>query len=388
MKKSSWLIIVLLLLAACGSQDEPTPTAVSPTAARTETVVVEDVQPTDTAVPAPPTSTPRPTVVPPTPQSRPTRPPVTLPTATPAETEAVAPQAADVPELVWLPYASGNFGEPVLMVEDGEMATQELPVAVEIYFDYANGWLAYGSYFWEATANQQSVTDLHLYDFATGEETLWAEQVGRAVITPMEMLDGPPSVAAAIHNGQGFDLVLVRGSENRTVLVEDIDPFFSWSPDGRMLAYLRRNELFVTDVASDSGNSPIASGVYANSGWVGDAPLWLGDSGYLLYADAPFTIVAADGSETFVPASGDGVSLDNGRPLTMLYSSTHNQLIAETEGMFGSGVMFYQFDEGFETAVISMQIADAQLAGWYEENESVVLVTSRGPMILSLTPQE
>ncbi|MCA9953530.1 MAG: hypothetical protein KC434_02345, partial [Anaerolineales bacterium] len=207
-------------------------------------------------------------------------------------------------------------------------------------------------------------------------------------ITPMEMLDGPPSVAAAIHNGQGFDLVLVRGPENRTVLVEDIDPFFSWSPDGRMLAYLRRNELFVTDVASDSGNPPIASGVYANSGWLGDAPLWLGDSGYLLYADAPFTIVAADGSETFVPASGDGVSLDNGRPLAMLYSSTHNQLIAETEGMFGSGVMFYQFEEGFETAVVSMQIADAQLAGWYEENESVILVTPRGSMILSLTLDE
>jgi hypothetical protein len=387
MKKFGWLFLVLLLVA-CDRNEASSTTAVPPTTVRTQTVAAPLELPTNTAVPAQPTSTLRPTTVPPTPQSRPTRPPVTLPTATPVPTETAVLPTADVPELVWLPYASGNFGEPVLMVEESEMIRQELPVAVEIYFDYHDGWLAYGSYFWEATPDQQSVTDLHLYNFATGEAAVWAEQVGRAVITPLEMLEGPPSVAAAIHNGQSFDLVLLRGPENRTVLVEDVDPFFSWSPDGRQIAYLRNNELFVTDAASDSGNAPIASGVYATTGWLGDAPLWLGDSGYLLYADAPFTIVAADGSETIVPASGDGVSLDNGRPLTMLYSATHNQLIAETEGMFGSGVTFYQFEEGFETAVISMQIADAQLAGWYEEGESVVLSSSRGPMILPLTPQE
>ncbi len=331
---------------------------------------------------------PPPTTIPPTPQSRPTRPPVTLPTATPAPTETAVPQTADVPELVWLPYASGNFGEPVLMLDEGEMARQALPIPVEIFFDYHDGWLAYGSYFWEPTPNQQSVTDLHLYNFATGEDTVWAEPVGRAVITPLKMLDGPPSVAVALHNGQSFDLVLIRGPENRSVLVEDIDPFFSWSPDGRLIAYLRNNELFVTEAASDSGNPPLASGVYATTGWIGDAPLWLGDSGYLLYAAAPFTLVAADGSETIVPTAEDGTPLNAGRPLTMLYSPTTNQLITETEGMFGANVVVYQLGEGFETAVITQQVDDAQLAGWYVEGESVVIVSGGEPMILPLTPQE
>ena len=384
MKKLCCLILVVLL-AACGDETAvtPVPTSTISIAPTTENAAVE-VVPSATAVPAQPTDTRPPTVVPPTPQM-PTRRPTIVP---PPALSTEAPVAQDVPAMVWLPYATGNFGQPVLMMEAGEVTSQPMPVEVEIFFDYDAGWLAYGSYFWQPTADEQSVTDLHLYNFATGEDAVWAEQVGRAAITPQVMFDGPPSVAAAVHSGQGFDLVLIRGAENRTVLVEDIDPYFSWSPDGSQIAYLRDNNLFVTDVVNDFGNPAISTGVYANSGWIGDAPLWLDNSGYLLYADAPFTIVAADGSETIEPTSGDGVSLDNGRPLTMLYSSTHNQLIAETEGMFGSGVMFYQFAEGFETAVISMQIADAQLAGWYEENESVILVTPRGSMILSLTLDE
>ncbi|MBK8901394.1 MAG: hypothetical protein IPM53_09440 [Anaerolineaceae bacterium] len=384
MKKLCWLILLVLLVACGRDSASPAtavpPTAVPPTAARTETMVL----PTDTAVPAQPTNT-----IPPAPQPRPTRPPVNIPTATPTEVaDEAIPEAADVPELVWLPFAAGSFGEPVLMVEDGEIARQDLPVAVEIFFDYHDGWLAYGSYFWEATADQKSVTDLHLYNLATGEDAVWAEQVGRAAISPLEMLEGPPSVAAAIHNGQSFDLVLIRGPENRTVLVEDIDPYFSWSPDASQIAYVHNNELFVTEAAADSGNPSIASGVYVTTGWIGDAPLWLGDSGYLLYADAPFTIVAVDGSETIVPTAEDGTSLAALRPLTMLYSATNNQLIAEVEGMFGADVVVYQFGEGFETAVITQQINDAQLAGWYEEGESVIIVSGGEPGILSLTPQE
>jgi hypothetical protein len=170
--------------------------------------------------------------------------------------------------------------------------------------------------------------------------------------------------------------------------VEDVDPYFSWSPDGTQIAYLRNNELFVTSAAGDSGNPPIASGVYQGSSWIGDAPLWLGDSGYLLYAAAPFAIVATDGSETIVPTAEDGAALPGTRPFTMLYSATTNQLIAESEGMFGPSVVVYQLGAGFETAELIDQIEDAQLAGWYEENESVILVSGGEPTILPLTPQE
>jgi hypothetical protein len=72
----------------------------------------------------------------------------------------------------------------------------------------------------------------------------------------------------------------------------------------------------------------------------------------------------------------------------MLYSATNDQLIAESQGMFGSIVTIYQLGKGFKTAVPTQQTDDAQLAGWYEENESAIIVRGGEPTILPLTPPE
>lgn len=378
MKRVGWLILVVLLMS-CGGEAVPTATAVPATPPNAEEVVEAEVVPTDTAVPAQPTDTP-PTTIPPTPQPPPTRRPTRLPPT---------PTPPDVPALVWLPYATGNYGESVLMLEGEEVLPQPLPVEVEIFFGYEAGWLAYGSKFWGATVNQQSVTDLHLYNFATGSDQLWADgNIGRAAFSPVDASSGQPIVAVAKHNGRGFDLIVKLEPDTDVLLVADVAPYFSWSPDGSQIAYLRDNELFVTNATGDSGDPPIASDVYTGSSWIGDAPLWLGDSDYLLYADNPFTIVAADGSETIVPLGEDGNELQGPRPFAMLYSPAANQLIAESEGMFGSSVVVYQLGEGFATAVITQQIDDAQLVGWYEENESVIIVSGGESMILPLTPQD
>lgn len=382
-----WLILVTVLLAGCQpSANTRTETAVPPTISSTTETAAAEVVPTDTAVPPQPTNTRPPTTIPPTPQPPATRRPV----GTPLSATAV-PALPDAPALVWLPYATGNFGQPVLMLEGDTLLYQSLPVDVEIFFDYQpeSGWLAYGSKFWGATANQQSVTDLYIYNFATESNQLWADgNVGRTALSPVSPISEQPTVAVAVHNGQAFDLVLKLGPDNDVPLVQDVAPYFSWSPDGSQIAYLRDGDLFVTSVTEDSGNSPIASGVYEGSGWIGDAPLWLGDSGYLLYADNPFTIVAVDGSETIVPLGEDGSSLQGPRPFAMLYAPTTNQLITESAGMFGSSVIVYQFGDGFETAVPVQQIDDAQLAGWYVKNKSVVIVSSGEPTILPLTPPE
>lgn len=376
MKKSifwSGLLIIIAGLMSCQTQAGVATVTPSTDEAVSEASEVESA-PTDTAVPQP-TNTPQPTAT------------AVPPTSTPLPSPT--PPLPDAPELVWLPYASGNYGEPVLVVEDGELTLQDLPVGVEIYFDYKAGWLAYGRHFWQATANQDSVTELRIYNFVTDTDRFWADKVGRAALSPVNPLTGEPDVAVAVHNGQDFDLIVMPDPDNSVLLVENIDPFFSWSPDGNQIAYVRSGELFITPAAGgDADNPAIATGLYQGSSWIGDAPLWLGDSGYILFADAPFTIVATDGSETLVPLAEDSTTLEGSRPFAMLYSSTHNQLIAESEWMFGSSVVIYQFSKGFETAVLINQFDDAQLAGWYEEGESLIIVSGGEPFILSLTPQE
>ena len=276
------------------------------------------------------------------------------------------------------------------MLEDDNVVYREIPVEVDIFFGYAAGWLAYGSYFWEPTADQQSVTDLYIYNFATDTDQLWADgRIGRAALSPVNEISGQPTVAVAVSDGSDFDLVVMLGPDNSVPLVEGMDPYFSWSPDGSQIAYLRDHDLFITSAAGVSGDPPIASDVYRSGQWIGDAPLWLGSSGYLLYAETPFVIAAADGSGTFVPTAENGTPLEGPRPLAMLYSSTTNQLIAEIYGMFGSNLAIYQFGDGFKTAELTQQIDDAQLAGWYEENESIIIVSSDGEAtVLPLTPQE
>ncbi len=377
MKKLYWFVLLGLLLG-CGEEASPTATAVPPSTQlpNEEAVAEAEVAPTETAVPPDPTETP----IPPTP----------LPTETAVPpTDTAPPAAPDVPDLVWLPYATGNFGQPVLMMEDDEVALQPLPVDVEIFFDYEAGWLAYGSAFWEPTTTGDSVTDLRIYDFATEQDVLWAERVGRAELSPVNAVTNPPRVAVAQHRADGFDLLILLGPDSSIPLAQNIDPYFSWSPDGDEIAYLRGDELFITRaVGGDASRAPIASGLYSDSNWLGDAPVWLGSSGYMLFADAPFTVVATDGSETIVPTTVAGEALQGPRPYAMLYSPTMNQLIAESEGMFGPSVVVYQLGDGFETAELVQQIDDAQLAGWYEENESVIIVSSGEPTILPLTPQE
>ena len=296
-RRRFWLGILILLLgmASCRPQareaePEPLTDEVISESSEAESAFAEEEDGSAEEAEPKPTSTPAPTAT------------AVPPTATPLPRPT--PQPPNVPDLVWLQYATGNFGEPVLTVEDGELASQDLPVEVEIYFDYEAGWLAYGRHFWQATANQDSVTELRIYNFATNTDTLWAEKVGRAALSLVNPQTGEPDVAVAVHNGQGFDLVVMLDPDSSVPLVENIDPYFAWSPDGRDIAYVRSGELFISSAAGgDADNPAVATGLYQSSSWIGDAPLWLGDSGYILFADAPFTVVATDGSETIVPFS-------------------------------------------------------------------------------------
>lgn len=373
----NWLLIASFCVACSGAAEAPNNGV--------ESTIVPTAEP-PTAPPA--TSTPSPTSVPATATSEPTSTPSPEPTAmTLPATAAFA--ASPFPELVWLPYGSGSYGAPILTVQAGQIVYEPAPATIEAFFDYSrlSGLLAYGSQFWQAAANgRDSVTDLWVYDYGRGENEMWLpDNVGRAVWAPV-VAEGAdrPLLAVALHNGTTYDLALMTGPGDATILAKTVDPYYAWSPDGEQLAFIRQNQLFVVSISDTSVVlGPLASNVYAASGWTGDAPVWLTGTPYLLYADAPFMLVTLDGTEQFTPIGANG-PLGQERPFAMLWSRSHRQLIAETQGMFGSDVQIYQLGDDLRIVTEVIRLEDTILAGWLTPDETVVLVKSGDARLWSL----
>ena len=377
-----FILVLVLALIACSAEETATETTPQDTAAPVEPELVDEpAGPTPTSEPptvmpatAEPTLTVEPATAVPTP---------TIQAEAEAEADEVTAESAGVPDLVWLPYGSGSYGNPVLTLQQGQIVYEEEPAAIEAFFDYADGRIAYGAEFWYAAANgTDAVTDLWVYDYATGQSEQWlAGEVARAEWSPVDT----EVLAVALHNGSAFDLVLMSGPIEWTVLNEDINPFYAWSPDGEQIAFVRDGDLIVTTL-DGSESEPLASGVYQESGWVGDAPLWLPDEGLLAYADFPVTFVSLDGAEQYEPIGINGEVMDvNKRPFQMLWSASQQQLIMQYQAMFGSAVQIFQFADDIRTVTEVFDLGEGtEIADWYERDESIIILQNGEPQVYSL----
>ncbi len=395
-------LIVIFLLVACSSNsaddsNDASEEVVAGEPAADEAEAEPTAEPPTVAPTLAPTATPTdvPTVEPTMEPTAIVEPEPTVTEETPEEEEtdegAVAVDEeestmASVPDLVWLPYSSGSYGNPVLTLQDGEIVYEDEPDAIEAFFDYADGRMAFGMEFWYAADNGlDAVTDLWIYDYAIGESELWLDgNVGRAAWSPAQ-----DTLAVALHNGTVFDLVLMSGPDDWVILNKDIDPFYSWSPDGEQIAFVRDGELFITSLDGQESYS-LTNDMYQESSWVGDAPLWLSTYGLLAYADFPVTFVSLDGVEVYEPISAEGDVMDvDKRPFQMLWSSSQQQLIMQYEGMFGPSLQIFQFAEDIYTITEVFDLGEGyELVDWYEEGESIIILQNGEPQIYSLSSHE
>ena len=420
------------LLVACGVQsveeespaepaviEQPTEAELAqlPTSTPSATATVEPTLVPPTATPIPPTVTPPPT---PTPTEKPTAVPSATPStniATPTdgsaadegtasgtvegEDEGVAERiiaGGPWPTLFYIPFSFGNFGEPILSLQDGSVTYTESPIEIETFFEYdpIGGQILYGSRFWEpAENNTDSVTDLLVYSYQTERaETIYDGNVGRAAWAIPSAADqaDPPGVrfVVALHNGVDFDLILYEDGGEREI-DEAISPFFSYHAESDQVAYVKDEQLFVADLAGREIEETMATGVYAESGWVGDAPTWGTDElgQFLIYADNPISIVRLGRSApSFSPTNLDQSPLEEFRPLQMLWSASLNQLIVVEDG-FGQSVRVYLLAEDLSFVEDSYLLESVELAGWYQDDRSILVVDpALGPQVWSLENYE
>ena len=144
---------------------------------------------------------------------------------------------------------------------------------------------------------------------------------------------------------------------------------------------MRANQLFVIQI-DDRRERPIADDVYRDSGWSGDAPLWIPGENLLLYADQPFIFVSLDGEAKFVP---EGAVAQ--RPFAVLYAADLRQVIGEINTMDGPAILVHKLSDDLRMATDSYTLERSSLVSWFAPGESIVILEDNSPRIWSLTAE-
>ncbi|MFN2221898.1 MAG: hypothetical protein ACK2UH_05060, partial [Candidatus Promineifilaceae bacterium] len=247
--------------------------------------------------------------------------------ATPLISTDISPVHGPGPDLVWTLYAtSADADNNLIVVDDGMVGFSQTPVVFQLFFDYSpiNGRLAYGSEFWHpAAGSNQGVSDLWVYQYGSDQASQWlSDNVGRALWSPT----GGALAVAVFNTALGIYELGTVGSEGRVdVLASCASTSFSWSPDGRYIAYEAGGGvddlspadecrgIYVIDMNNRSvvkiSDQPPSTG-----GWHGDQPIWAEGRNALLLThssvNSVFAVVPLDGSGAFLVTKPDSIEIE------------------------------------------------------------------------------
>jgi len=304
----------------------------------------------------------------------------TLPNATSTALAVPASEIPSWPSLVWLPFthSSESHDGKVLAVRNGQGAFEPAPVPIGMFWDYTSltGRIAFASHFWQPDGGT-SASDLWVYDYASGKSEMWqADHVVRAAWAPTgDASASNQYLAAALTDGS---LRLFTGPNQFRTLSTDVSWYFSWSPDGQGLAYLKDGGLFVIPV--DGGEprqlTKVSTSNVGGLGWIGDKPVWALEQQAIIYTDAPFEIARLDDSEAFIPTTADGKPPEGERAFHMLWSSEKRILVVETEETNSFRVWIYELSPDLRTITKSdsfERFESEPVAAWWMPGESILL---------------
>lgn len=302
------------------------------------------------------------------------------PTSTPQTTPTSIP--SNFPSLVWLPlfHGSESHDGKVLTIRDGQGAFEPSPVDIGLLWDYAplTGRIAFASHFWQGSdLSTTSVSDLWVYDYDSGKSELWwGDHVVRAAFSPV--IDPNTSKQHLAVVLEDDSLTLFTGPNEYKTFSSDFSGYFSWSPDGRQLAYMKDGGLFIISV-DDGQVKQLTKAVNNNvdgMGWSGDKPVWATEHQSIIYTKSPFEIARLDDSEAFTPRTTDGNLPEGERANTMLWSPEKRILVVEIEEMNFTKVWIYELSPDLKTIVTSdsfeTEVA-SPVAAWWVPGESILL---------------
>ena len=308
-----------------------------------------------------------------------------------------------------LVYRSSDIG--LAVIEDQTVRIAVSPVEFGLLWDYSpiSGRLAYASEFFygsEPSGNvvpNYPISDLWVYDYASGQSELWLrDYVNRAVWAP----DGE-QITASIFNpvSNQLNLVLVSGPDQYELVATCASGYFSWSPNGDLLAYAVSASM-VTGMPTECFGFFLVTGMQSgdyqvervlvqgteefSSNSPGAKPFWTLEQDVLISPDPPFWVVPLDGSPPFTPQFSDGVSGESFPPSNLsLWSMEHRQLITHAWGGLSGmgGVWVFEFSDDFRTIENYYRLgdpsnegnSDINLVSWWKYGESILVADGDVP---------
>ena len=299
----------------------------------------------------------------------------------------------------------GHSGVGLAVIENQTVRIAESPVEFGLLWDYSptSGRLAYASEFFhgsEPLGNEvpnYSISDLWVYDYVSGESERWlSDYVNHAVWSP----DGE-RITASIFNPESnqLDLVLVNGPDQYELVATCVSGFFSWSPNGDMLAYAISPSI-VTGMPEECFGVFLVSGMQSGEyqverisiegvekflyNYPPAQPFWTLEQDALISPIPPFGVVPLDGSQPFTPQFLDGFDSDRFfMPSLSLWNMEQRQMIVHTFGGLNSmgGVWVFEFSPDFRTVDNYYRLGDSantgnsdiNLISWWNYGESILV---------------
>jgi len=320
-------------------------------------------------------------------------PPITTPTdmyPTSTPTTAPGPFVRSEPmKFLSMVNLSSFFREGIPVINNGYLKYYPLPGNSKYLWDY--DWktdaLAYSKVSEDITSCEDIVTgDLHIHDYRKNSDYFVMGRVSSAKWSPAVYPGTNEHLLAVEVCRRQLAVFTLENPDQVTVVSENADPWFTWSPDGMWIAYVNDTNLIV--VPSKGGPEKVIRKDIPWGGSVFDEDTWIKGHNVLLLAGNPVLFVDLDSLESFVPADRQGKSPQDFRGMKFLWDDETHTLIVFGETPSGDRKKFiFALSEDLHTIVEVHRIEPGSvqtgeyspqpLVGWWVVGESFITMEKR-----------
>jgi hypothetical protein len=293
--------------------------------------------------------------------------------------------------LIWLPMQniSSFFDDGIPVIKNGFLKYYPLPDnATRLWdYDWKTDTLAYSDVREDITSCSDIVTwNLRIHNYQDNSDYLIMDRVSNAKWSP-DVYPGTNEHLLAVEICRRKLIVFpLENLEEKTIISENADPWFTWSPDSKWISYVTDTNLVI--IPSKGGQENIISTNIPWGGSVFDTDIWLKGHNVIILTGNPFQFINLETSESFIPTDLQGNPPEEFRGYKYLWNDKSHTLVSYGEYYSSDRIIFiYILSEDLHTIVDkhmigtkyrgnSENISEIPVA-WWVPGESIITYSKK-----------